>query len=138
MSTKSLLSIILCTVLVVGFIRFGMTLGESNNGGVQALQGDNGVVAEISGNVQRATIQYSRSTHNYAPSIIHLKKNVPAEITVDLGSINGCLTSILIPAFGINFAATAGNNVIKFTPDRGGSFAFHCPMFMGRGTLIVE
>ena len=134
MNTKTVLVFLLICFFVIGLVRLGMRLGSSESAGTTI----DGVAAIISDGVQRTTISFSRSTYNYEPSVIHLKKNIPAEITVDLDSVAGCLTTIQIPAFGVQFAAQRGNNIIKFTPDKTGTFAFHCPMRMGRGTIIVE
>lgn len=130
------LGIAFAAVLVFGLMRFGMSLGQST---VRvAATSQSGARAQIEGGVQRITIGFSDSTLNYSPEVVRLKKGVPAEITLDTESLNGCMSVLISRDLKLQAVADPGNNVIKFTPERPGKFAFSCPMGMGAGTFIVE
>lgn len=130
------LGIAFAGVLVFGLVRFGMSLGQPS---VRAATGSESATgAKIENGVQRVTIGFSDSTFNYEPEVIRLKKGVPAEITLDTTSLNGCMSVLISRDLKLQAVAEPGNNVIKFTPEKTGKFAFSCPMGMGAGTFIVE
>lgn len=75
---------------------------------------------------------------NYYPNPIRVKKGLPVRLVADVSRIPGCAKSIVIPEFGIQKYVQNKDNVIEFTPDKSGTFAFSCSMGMYRGTIIVE
>ena len=75
---------------------------------------------------------------NYYPPVISLRYNVPARITVDTSTVQGCFRSILIPDFGIRKYITETDNVISFIPNKKGTFSFSCAMGMGSGKIVVS
>ncbi len=88
-----------------------------------------------SGDVQYVNLRMSGSGYVLEPS--SLRKNVPVRMTVDLNSVQGCMRSVVIPAFGVNAYVQEGNNVISFTPTSAGTFTITCSMGMGRGSFTV-
>lgn len=126
----------LAGLVVIGLIRFGMSLGT---GSALRTAGriTSGDAAPIENGVQRVTIGFSYTKANYDPSEIRLKRGVPAEITL-APDVPGCMGVLISRPLGIQIEAEVGKNVARFTPREAGRFAFHCPMGMGRGTFIVE
>lgn len=129
-------------LIVIGLIRFGMSLGAPAQPRVvaspaRAGSGRGAVAAQIQNGVQRAIISFSYEKANYDPSEIRLKRGVPAEITLS-PDVPGCMGVLISRSLGIQIEAEVGKNVARFTPQEAGRFAFHCPMGMGRGTFIVE
>lgn len=122
-------------IIVFGLIRFGASFNSSV--APKAVAASGGVAAEQNGGVQRITIGYSNRTGNYNPAVIKLKRGVPAELTLDPNTLNGCFSVFISRDLNLQGVAEPGNNVITFTPDKVGSFRFTCPMGMGRGTFII-
>ena len=83
-------------------------------------------------------VELSMQNYNYYPQTINLKYNVPAKIVVDTKSVVGCLRSIVIPDFKVRKLITEKDNVIRFTPDKKGTFSYSCSMGMGFGRIIVS
>jgi len=75
---------------------------------------------------------------NYYPNPIRVKKGVPVRLVADIANMPGCSKSLVFPEFGIRKTVSAGDNVIEFTPQKSGTFAFSCSMNMYRGTMVVE
>lgn len=88
------------------------------------------------GEVQR--VDLTMKDYNYYPQVLKLKYGVPTEIVVDSKKVTGCLKSIVIPDFGIRKYVTAADNIIKFTPNKKGTFSFSCSMGMGYGKIVVS
>lgn len=86
--------------------------------------------------VQRITLSFGSS--NYIPDIIRVRRGIPLEMAADMSRIGGCFSVVVIPGFGIRKQFTPSDNILRFTPDRAGTFNFSCPMGMGRGKIIVE
>lgn len=126
--------------LVIGLVRFGMSLGTGTDGSgtSDGSFAPDAVAAEVKGGKQVIQLGYSATEGNYAPSTIRLKKDVPVDLVVDLSTVRGCLTSIISPALGVQGTARPGSNIISFTPRKAGRFAFSCPMGMGTGEFVVE
>ena len=138
-------------VAVGGFFIF-LTLGSSApsaaNPATQQAGGD--AVAAPPGNQQaqqgspsvaQAQVQavpLSMQNDIYQPYPITVKVGVPVELVADMSTITGCMTTVVIPEFGIRKTLTAHDNIIEFTPNESGTFDFTCGMGMGKGKLVVE
>ena len=87
-----------------------------------------------------ATQEIALSFQNgaYYPYEIHVKKGVPVKLVADMNSIRGCMTTVIMPAFGVRKTLSSGDNAIEFTPTQTGTFDYTCGMGMGRGKIIVE
>jgi len=83
------------------------------------------------------TVQLAVKGGYYEPRTITVAKGTRLRIEADASTFGGCMTTILFPDFGVSKRITASDNVVEFTPDKVGSFQFHCPMGMGQGTLVV-
>lgn len=84
------------------------------------------------------TINMTVSYSGYSPSVFYLKKDVPVEWIIDGQAVTGCTNEIISPALGIKQGLHRGKNVIKFTPNKAGTFGFSCWMGMVRGKFIIE
>lgn len=58
-------------------------------------------------------------------------------IIADEGSLNGCNSEIVLPAFGQQVKLSEGENVITFTPEAEGTYSYSCWMGMLRNTITV-
>ncbi len=121
-------------VLVVA-LGLSMFTGGMSLAGIAApsVGGGQGALAE--GGVQkvRTTLESGR----YQP--ITVTAGTPVEWTIEApkGSINGCNNRIFIPAYDIEHAFEYGENVIRFTPDKAGTFPYSCWMGMITSTITV-
>ena len=86
-------------------------------------------------------IKITAKKFEYSPREITLKKGVPA--TLELTSLDR-LHGFNCPDLKIRSDIKPGNvNKVNFTPDKTGSFEFHCDIFCGSGhegmtgTIIV-
>ncbi len=73
----------------------------------------------------------------YFPNTIILTQGIPARIYATSASEKG--QCILLDAFDVKRQLRRGRiEEISFTPDREGSFEFHCPMNGARGKIVVR
>jgi copper chaperone CopZ len=75
---------------------------------------------------------------SYMPNPIRVKKGVPVRLVGDIANMPGCSKDVVISDFNVRKYLTAGDNVMEFTPDKSGTFAFSCSMNMYRGQIVVE
>lgn len=85
-------------------------------------------------------VQYVTSTVSsggYEP--IQVQKGIPVQWTLNApgDSLSSCNNSIVIPEYNLKIQLKPGDNLIEFTPDRSGTFAFSCWMGMVRSTITV-
>jgi sulfite exporter TauE/SafE/copper chaperone CopZ len=85
-------------------------------------------------------VQYVTSSVNgggFEP--ISVQQGIPVKWTLNApsGSLNGCNNAIAIPEYDLQIDLKTGDNLIEFTPDRSGTFAFSCWMGMVRSTITV-
>lgn len=111
-----------------GFVLIGVGSSSSTSSGttVTALTDQN--VQMVSGaQVINMKIDYI----DYIPHTFTVKKGVPVEWKVDATDAYGCMRSLLVPGLKINTYLGTGKKVIKFTPNKTGTFKFSCSMGMG-------
>ena len=94
-------------------------------------------VGKVNNNGEVQRVDLTVKDFNYYPQVLNLKYGVPVEIAVDTKKVKGCLQSIVIQDFGIRKYVTAADNLIKFTPNKKGTFSFSCSMGMGYGKIVV-
>ncbi len=88
-------------------------------------------VAIASANPTEQVIQIKAKKFEYTPSEITLKKGVP--VVLELASLDR-LHGFNCPAFGIRGDIQPKKiTKIRFTPDKVGTFEFHCDIFCGSG-----
>ena len=90
--------------------------------------------AKLEGAIQRISVDLSTGT--YIPSVITAKAGVPLEIVFGQGS--GCLSSVLVPDFGIDQDLTQGGAVVKLPAMKAGEYQFSCGMEMVFGKIVVQ
>lgn len=83
--------------------------------------------------IVRTSVQIGR----YEP--IAVQKGIPVKwiITVEEGNLNSCNYRMVIPAYNIEKQLEYGENIIEFTPDEAGTFAYSCWMGMIRSSITV-
>lgn len=122
------------SVLVVA-LGLSMFTGGLTLAGIAGPTAGGGQGALAEGDVQkvRTTLESGR----YQP--ITVTAGMPVEWTIEApeGSINGCNNRIFIPAYGIEHAFQYGENVIRFTPDKAGTYPYSCWMGMITSTITV-
>jgi hypothetical protein len=104
----------------------------SQDSQVNAKPGD---VANVKDGVQEVTLRMEGWKYIMEPAT--LQKGIPVKMTVDLKTVTGCMTDIVIPSFNVRKVVRQGDNVIEFTPDKTGDFRMACSMNMGKGTFSV-
>lgn len=94
------------------------------------------VEATVKDGVQYVTSNVSGG--GYEP--IKVQKGIPVKWTLNApdGSLNGCNNAINIPEYNLQMDLKTGENLIEFTPDKSGTFAFSCWMGMIRSSITVS
>jgi len=90
--------------------------------------------ATVDGAVQRISVDLSKGY--YDPTVIEAKAGVPLEITFGQGQ--GCLASVLVPAFDVSQDLTNGGAVVKLPAMQPGEYEFSCGMRMVFGKIVVK
>ena len=69
-----------------------------------------------------------------------MKAGEPVEWTIKASekNINGCNYKILLQDFNQEHTFESGKNVIKFTPDKEGTYTYSCWMGMITGKIYVK
>jgi sulfite exporter TauE/SafE/copper chaperone CopZ len=121
-------------VLVVA-LGLSMFTGGLSLAGIATPASGGGQGALAEGGVQkvRTTLESGR----YQPITVTAGTPVEWTIVAPEGSINGCNNRIFIPTYGIEHAFQYGENVIRFTPDKAGTFPYSCWMGMITSTITV-
>ena len=100
------------------------------------MQADNANIA-----VEKNGVQYVSSTleSGQYPDIT-VKAGEPVEwtITASEKNINGCNYKILLQDFNQEHTFESGKNVIKFTPEKAGTYTYSCWMGMITGKIYVK
>jgi hypothetical protein len=96
--------------------------------------------AALSVGQKKAALQEESLISNeqgYFPNTIILTQGIPARIYATSASEKG--QCIMLDAFEVRRQLRRGRiEEISFTPDREGSFEFHCPMNGARGKIVVR
>lgn len=100
------------------------------------MQADNTNVA-----VEKNGVQYVSSTleSGHYPDIT-VKAGEPVEWTINASekNINGCNYKIILQDFNQEHTFESGKNVIKFTPEKEGTYTYSCWMGMITGNIYVK
>jgi len=105
---------------------------DSTDDGTSA---EDAAVATVKDGVQYVTS--TMSTGEYQP--ISVQQGIPVKWTLNApdGSLTGCNNSIVVPEYNLQVDLKTGENMIEFTPDKSGTFAFSCWMGMVRSNITV-
>jgi plastocyanin len=87
--------------------------------------------------VETRTIALGYDGHRYTPSEIRVKQGTKVRIIGDPATLTDCMSNVNIDGYVMKKHIQSGDNVIEFTANTPGSFAIHCNMGMGNGSLIV-
>ena len=94
-------------------------------------------VPATSADLQTANVKVGDA--GFEPSMITLRKGVPARLTFTRVSDKTCATEVVFPDYGIKRALPLNQGVaIEFTPQKTGDVAFACGMGMLKGMLMVQ
>ena len=130
-------AVVIVTVLIAASMSgfsFASVFG-GNSGSVKGIAAQNTApTAAVQDGVQTAKLSISGFGYKLDKSLL---VDVPARIEVDLKTVTGCATDIVIDAFGVRKRVSSGDNIIEFTPDKAGTFNIHCSMNMVRGSFVV-
>lgn len=75
----------------------------------------------------------------YKPDSLVIKKGVKTTLSITRKDPNNCLEEFILPDFKIKKYLPLNETVeIDITPDKVGTFGFHCGMNMYHGKIIVE
>lgn len=127
---------IIVLLMSVSMLQNGLALtGISNLTDLtrQAVEDEN--IAVVDGG--RQTVQCIVDYNSYES--VTVQKGLPVEmhIYVPEGKLIGCNNEILIPEYQIDQKLQEGDNIITFTPDESGTFAFTCWMGMIKSSITV-
>ena len=91
---------------------------------------------------QSAVIKIISKRYEFVPKSIEVKQGVPVKLILTSTDVTHGFS---LPAFKIDKMIEPGKEtIIEFTPDKAGTFDFHCSVFCGlghggmRGKLIVK
>jgi sulfite exporter TauE/SafE/copper chaperone CopZ len=140
--TEKMLQVSAVLVVILGFTMFQTGLGIS---GIQVpsiasvfgftKEAEQVAVVDSDG-IQRVSSEMTLNSYES----ISVKVNVPVEWTLhaDEDEVNGCNYRIVAQNLGIQAQLDEGENVIRFVPNRKGTFTFTCWMGMIRSYIVVE
>ena len=130
---RQLLSVSAILVLLMGLHAIGNGLAL---GGIPlTAPTNNAPTAQVANGVQ--TIRTEIDYGDYPSITVHRQIPVEWTIVVPSGKLNGCNGEIFIPAFQLDIKLQVGENLVRFTPEHTGRFAFSCWMGMITGTIAV-
>jgi Cupredoxin-like domain len=119
-------------LFVVETDRFGVSQASSHGTGHHS-----SAQAEITGNVQEATITVSAS--GYSPQHIEVKAGIPAKIHFQTEEAADCFRQVVSEELGINRILEAGkDNYIVLQDVKPGTYRYTCGMGLFEGTITVK
>ncbi len=127
---------LLTGLVVVGFF-FIMQAGATPSEKDATLSPGSGILPPLVDGKQDI---YLKATQygTYDPSTLYVKKGMPVRIHYSADEYAGCGREVIFPEYKIRkLAPSNGEALIEFTPQKIGTFPFHCSMQMFRGTIEV-
>jgi plastocyanin domain-containing protein len=91
--------------------------------------------AKASSKVQVVKLTFDDKGYVVTPSTV--TKGVPVRMDVDLGTVKGCMRTVVINAFDVKQTVKEGATTIEFTPSKSGKIDIICGMNMGKGWFTV-
>jgi plastocyanin domain-containing protein len=88
-----------------------------------------------SSKVQVVKLTFDENGYVVTPSTV--TKGVPVKMEVDLGTVKGCMRTVVINAFNVKQTVKEGATTIEFTPSKSGKIDIICGMNMGKGWFTV-
>lgn len=85
--------------------------------------------------VQLVKLSFDDKGYVMTPSTV--TKGIPVRMDVDLGTVKGCMRTVVIGAFDVKQTVKDGSTVIEFTPTKTGEIEIVCGMKMGKGAFTV-
>ncbi len=85
--------------------------------------------------IQVVKLSFDDKGYVVTPSTV--TKGVPVKMEVDLGTVKGCMRTVVIDAFHVKQTVKDGSTTIEFTPGKSGKIEIICGMNMGRGSFTV-
>ncbi len=73
----------------------------------------------------------------YQPEVFQVMAGIPVEWQIYGPEFMGCFDTLISRGLGIQTRLSTGDNIVRFTPEKPGSYVFSCSMGMSRGTMIV-
>ncbi|MCH3963696.1 MAG: sulfite exporter TauE/SafE family protein [Clostridium sp.] len=113
-----------------GFSLYGVSVGMKN-----MPYGNGKGFSAIEGGTQN--VRTELESDSFTP--IEVIKGIPVKwnLHVDEKNLNECNKAIQIPEYNVKKNLKVGDNIIEFTPDRGGEFVYTCWMGMIKSKITV-
>ncbi len=90
------------------------------------------------GEVQKFSMEVS-AERGFYPNEFVAKKGIPIELEMDTSvDLGGCMSTIVVPEYGIAQLIPQGKSTVKFTPTEAGIVTLSCPMGIEMGRFIIE
>ena len=94
-------------------------------------------VAQESGVGQTATVKIT--SEGFSPSLVRLRRRVPARLTFVRETADTCATEIKVEELDLHVALPLNQPVtVEFTPSRTGKFDFGCGNGAFRAALVIQ
>jgi plastocyanin domain-containing protein len=91
--------------------------------------------AKTAAKVQVVKLTFDDKGYVVTPSTV--TKGIPVRMEVDLGTVKGCMRTVVIDAFNVKQTVKDGATTIEFTPGKSGKIDIICGMNMGKGSFTV-
>jgi cytochrome c oxidase subunit II len=89
------------------------------------------IVPITSDNIQE--IRMTAKQFEFVPSVIQVKQGIPVRLLIVSQDVTH---SFVLDAFKVNESVESGKvTVVDFTPDKTGTFEFHCGVYCGLGHM---
>ncbi len=85
--------------------------------------------------VQKVKLSFDDKGYVVTPDTV--VKGIPVRMEVDLGTVTGCMRTVVIDAVKVKKTVSEGQTIIEFTPTKTGKVEIVCGMNMGHGSFTV-
>lgn len=85
--------------------------------------------------IQLVKLSFDDKGYVMTPSTV--TKGIPVKMDVDLGTVQGCMRTVVIGALDVKQTVKEGSTVIEFTPTKSGEIEIVCGMKMDKGAFTV-
>jgi sulfite exporter TauE/SafE/copper chaperone CopZ len=83
-------------------------------------------------------VRMNVTSNGFEPSVFTVQQGIPVTWVINGVDVTGCTSTIIVPSLNISKILKAGENIIRFTPQKNGAIPFSCGMGMVRGKFIVQ
>jgi plastocyanin domain-containing protein len=139
-TTGLLLAGLFFAIIIGGFVVFGAGArapGAGTEAATYAGQPQGGGQAAAGAQVQDIYIK-ALGTGAYDNPQVTVRKGIPVKLHFSAEASAGCGRALYLDGFNVQLVSRSGEEqMAEFTPEKEGTYAYHCGMNMFRGRMVV-